>query len=117
MTGQTQAFSRLWHVGLASVRCKAEAPRWGGERPLTVLGEDLALLDMLHEITLALIDAGGEALLESAVDGAVDFLALGLIRENSLLFFSPLLSAFLAAELAAEVRGFPALLVEVDGVC
>lgn len=88
----------------------------GATRALTVLGEDLALLDVLHEITLPLIDAGGEALLESAVDGGVDFLALLSVRENCLLLLSSLLSAFLTAQFTAKVGGFPALLIEVDGV-
>ena len=57
------------------MRCGLAAPR-GDVRTLTVLGEDLALLDVLHEITLPLINAGGEALLESTVNSGVDFLAL-----------------------------------------
>lgn len=87
-----------------------------GANPRTILAQDLALLDVLHEIGLLLVHAGGEALLKSGVDGKVDVLGLGLALRDGVLLLGAHLAALLSAQLAAEVGRAAPLLVKVHDI-
>lgn len=89
----------------------------GGVEGLSrVGGQLLADLDVLHEVGLALVDAGGEALLLGGVDGLLDVLDALLAGGRLVLLLVAHLAALVAPQRAAELGRLPALVVEVDGV-
>ena len=63
---------------------------------LTVSGQSLALLDVVHEEVLLFVDAGGEALGQGGFDGGVDGLLLLLGLGDGLLLLGAGLPPLLA---------------------
>lgn len=82
----------------------------------TVRAQHLAGIDLLIKKSLALLDAGGEAIVFGLVDLGLDSVASKARRRLGLLLLGAGLTALVSPQIAAEVDVGAAAVVEVDGV-
>jgi hypothetical protein len=81
------------------------------------IGADhLAVLDLLEEVRLLLIGAGGEALLLGGIDGSLDLLAVGDALGLGRLLLQARFPALFSAECPTEFDVVSPPVVEVDRV-
>lgn len=83
---------------------------------LTIGGERLALLDVLHEVLLLLVDAGREALLLGIINHLPDELALLACLGLCCVLLRARLSSLFSSQVSSEARVYAPLVVEVDGI-
>jgi len=74
------------------------------------------LLNIFHEISLFLVNTGGEAFLIRGIDGSLNVTTLLLGLRNGLLLCGTCLAALFASQVLAEIGVCAALMVEIDSV-